>query len=206
MMTDDGNLGVLATPDDGIRLSSRQLWDEAARPAGPVTEPPESGYTRYGRQASASLVGVHNHLREELAAVRDLIAQVASGAADAGQARSAISQMTMRQNNWTMGAYCASYCRLVTMHHSVEDALLFPQLRERSSELAAVIDRLKEEHVAIHDVLEALDQALVAHVANPGDLGELQDVVDLLTDGLLSHLAYEERELIGPLARYGYVG
>jgi hypothetical protein len=28
--------------------------------------------------------------------------------------------------------------------------------------------------------------------------------VDLLTDTLLSHLAYEERELIGPLARHGF--
>jgi hypothetical protein len=29
--------------------------------------------------------------------------------------------------------------------------------------------------------------------------------VDLLTDPLLSHLSYEERELVGPIARYGMV-
>jgi hypothetical protein len=29
-------------------------------------------------------------------------------------------------------------------------------------------------------------------------------VVDLLTDTLLSHLSYEERELVEPLARLGY--
>ena len=28
--------------------------------------------------------------------------------------------------------------------------------------------------------------------------------VDLLTDTLLSHLAYEERELLQPLARHGF--
>ena len=33
---------------------------------------------------------------------------------------------------------------------------------------------------------------------------DLQDAVDLLTDTLLSHLAYEERELLHPLARHGF--
>jgi hypothetical protein len=33
---------------------------------------------------------------------------------------------------------------------------------------------------------------------------ELQDVADLLSDTLLSHLAYEESELIEPLARFGF--
>jgi hypothetical protein len=28
--------------------------------------------------------------------------------------------------------------------------------------------------------------------------------MDVLTDALLSHFAYEERELIEPLARFGY--
>jgi hypothetical protein len=31
----------------------------------------------------------------------------------------------------------------------------------------------------------------------------VQASLDLLTDTLLSHLAYEERELIGPLSRHG---
>lgn len=34
-------------------------------------------------------------------------------------------------------------------------------------------------------------------------LDELQRAVDLLTDALLSHLAYEERELFDPLALHG---
>lgn len=37
-----------------------------------------------------------------------------------------------------------------------------------------------------------------------GAIGRLQDVVYLLADSLLSHLAYEERELLHPLARYGF--
>ena len=130
--------------------------------------------------------------------------QVTTGALDAGAARSAIATMTMRQNNWTVGAYCASYCRLVTTHHSLEDQALFPRLRDADPRLAPVVDRLQEEHVVIHDVLERVDRALVDFVGGPDYGGHLLGAVDLLTDTLLSHLSYEERELVEPLARLGY--
>jgi len=42
---------------------------------------------------------------------------------------------------------------------------------------------------------------MVGLVGRPGDLGEVQAAVDLLSDTLLSHLSYEERELVEPLAR-----
>jgi DNA invertase Pin-like site-specific DNA recombinase len=67
-----------------------------------------------------------------------------------------------------------------------------------------VIDRLQEEHVAIHEVLERLDRALVAFVAGPDGAKQLNSAVDLLTDTLLSHLSYEERELVEPLSRLGF--
>jgi hemerythrin-like domain-containing protein len=143
-------------------------------------------------------------LREELAAIRDLITQVQKGAIDAAQARSELNQMTLRQNSWTLGAYCESYCRVVTQHHSIEDAAVFPHLRTAEPGLGPVLDRLSEEHRLIHQVIDAVDRALTGYISHPDDLTGLQDVTDLLTDTLLSHLAYEERELIEPLARYGF--
>jgi hypothetical protein len=198
-----GKLGVEPTPDDGTRLSSTRLWDEATRPTRPAA-PAGRGYTPAGRAAGGQLVQVHDMLRRELAAIRDLITQVQKGAIDAGQARSELSQMTMRQNNWTLGAYCESYCRVVTQHHSIEDAAVFPYLRTAEPGLGPVLDRLSEEHGRIHQVIESVDRALVRYITHPDDLTELQDLTDLLTDTLLSHLAYEERELIEPLARYGF--
>jgi hemerythrin-like domain-containing protein len=135
--------------------------------------------------------------------VRDLVEQVAAGSMGVGQARSEINTMTMRQNNWTLGVYCESYCRLVTTHHSIEDQALFPQLRRADPRLAPVVDRLAQEHRTIHDVLEGVDQALVALVDGSGDIAGLRRAVDLLDDTLLSHLSYEERELVEPLARLG---
>lgn len=192
--------GVLPTRDDGVRLTDRLPWDESARPVAPE---PSGGttYTRQGRSYAQHLIDVHDHLRAELNTVRDLIDQVRRGAIDAGQARSAINQMTMRQNSWTLGAYCASYCRVVTQHHTLEDQALFPSLRRQHAGLGPVIDRLTDEHKMIHQVLEAVDRALVSFANQPGNVEELQGAVDLLTDAMLSHLAYEERELVEPMAR-----
>jgi hypothetical protein len=81
---------------------------------------------------------------------------------------------------------------------------MFPQLRHADRRLEPVIDRLQLEHEVIHEVLEDVDRALVALVAAPvAGLPGLRAAVDLLSDALLSHLSYEERELVEPLARLG---
>ncbi|WP_340536835.1 LLM class flavin-dependent oxidoreductase [Nocardioides sp. GXZ039] len=200
----DTSLPVPATPDDGTRLSGERVWDESTRPTRP--EPAGQDYRPDQRAAAQHLVDIHDHLRGELAQVRDVLAQVRSGSMDVGSARSAINTMTMRQNNWTLGAYCEAYCRVVTGHHTLEDTAVFPHLRHADPGLAPVLDRLVEEHHVIHDVLDRFDRALVALVADEDGtaLDGVEDAVDLLSDTLLSHLAYEERELLGPLARFGY--
>ncbi len=196
-------LGVEPTPDDGRRLSTEQVWDESTRPTGPVPDTDRS-YPPHDRVVGQHLVDVHDGLRAELVQLRGLIEQVAAGAMDAGSARSHIAEMTLRQNDWTLGAYCASYCRIVTTHHTIEDQSMLPHLRSADPRLAPVVDRLQEEHVVIHDLLERVDRALVGLVSDPVDgMAALRAAVDRLTDGLLSHLSYEERELVEPLARLG---
>lgn len=107
----------------------------------------------------------------------------------------------MRQNSWTLGAYCESYCRVVALHHTIEDQAVFPRLRAAAPGIDAVVDRLSLEHHVIAGVLEEVDGALVDLVTDPGRISAVDDAVDLLSDSLLSHLSYEERQLVGPLAR-----
>jgi hypothetical protein len=199
-----GGFTVVPTPPPAVRRSAVQLLDESDRPTGPALDP-ERTYTPYQLSSGQHLIDVHDHLRAELEQIRDLVEQVAAGSIGVGQARSHINTMTMRQNNWTLGTYCESYCRLVTTHHSLEDASLFPHLRRADSALVPVVDRLEEEHRVIHDVLEGVDKALVALVDGTGSIDGLRAAVDLLDDTLLSHLSYEERELVEPLARLGIV-
>ncbi|WP_249138739.1 LLM class flavin-dependent oxidoreductase [Phycicoccus avicenniae] len=191
------------TADDGTRLTGDLPWDEPARPRYPV---PDDGheYAPHELAVPRNLVAIHDHLRAELDQVRDIVDQVARGAMTVGSARSHINAMTMRQNQWTLGAYCESYCRVVTQHHTIEDVSMLPHLREADPAVGPVVDRLQEEHEVIADVLDDVDRALVALVSeDDGAMDRLRHVVDLLTDVLRSHLAYEERELAHPLARHG---
>jgi hypothetical protein len=161
--------------------------------------------------AGQHLVDIHDGLRAELDQIRDVLAQVRQGHLTVGQARSAVNTVTMRQNNWTLGAYCEAYCRFVTGHHTLEDRSVFPHLRRTEPSLGPVLDRLQEEHEVIHGVLEEFDRALVRLVTDDGTgaageaaLAEVQRVVDELSKTLLDHLAYEEEHLVEPLDRHGF--
>jgi alkanesulfonate monooxygenase SsuD/methylene tetrahydromethanopterin reductase-like flavin-dependent oxidoreductase (luciferase family) len=200
-----GRLGVVPTPDDGVRLSAETVWDESARPLAPAPDP-AARYGESDRSYARELVGVHDHLRSELAELRAMIAQVAAGSLDVATARSEINKLTMRQNQWTVGAYCESYCRLVGLHHTIESTQLFPGLSRLDGRLTPVTERLHAEHEIIAGLLSRVDAALVALVTDPvAGMPAVEASVDLLTDALLSHLSYEEHQLLEPLARFGPV-
>jgi hemerythrin-like domain-containing protein len=175
--------------------------DEATRPRGPRHDGAKT--TRGGEASAQMLVNVHAHLRSELEQIRGVVAEVASGHSSPALARSLINRMSMRQNYWSLGAFCATYCRVLTIHHAIEDSNLFVDLQSRDAELAPVIERLSEEHEVVAAVLTRLDAALVAMVDDPQQLAEVQTEVERLADILLSHLDYEEEELLGPIARLG---
>lgn len=195
--------GIAPTAAPTTRHSDRTVLDEATRPSS--AEPaPEVAFSRRGLAVGRHLVEVHDHYRQEMLQIRDLLEQVRAGAAAIGDARSEINTMTIRANDWTLGGYCQAQCVSLTQHHSMESGGIFPHLRGSQADLAAVIDRLDSEHRAIHELLEAMDAALVHLARNPTDYGPISESVDLLTDTLTSHFAYEERELIAPLARHGF--
>ncbi len=125
------------------------------------------------------------------------------GSVGPGSARSAINEMTMRQNNWTVGAYCAAYCRVVTTHHAIEDQALFPRLRRADPRLARSSTgsprntwsstRCSTRWTAPWSTSSPIRRPASSYGAR----------ADELSDTLLSHLSYEERELVEPLARLG---
>jgi hypothetical protein len=198
---DDG-LGVAPTPAPYGAAATAEWWDESERPS---LEPSvDATYSELGRAVGQHLVDVHDHLRGELMQLRELIEQLRIGAVDPARARAFVSRMTIRQNNWTVGAYCASYCRVVTQHHSMEDVGIFPHLRASEPALAPVLDRLAAEHLIIHGVLEAVDRAFVTFIGDPGDFTAIDTAIEALDHTLLSHLAYEESQLCEPLARHGF--
>jgi iron-sulfur cluster repair protein YtfE (RIC family) len=196
-------LGVTPTPDDGIRLSSTPPWNETERPHRERSGP-DADYTRRGRLVDQHLIDVHDMLRSQLGELRSVLSQVREGALGAGDARAALNDMALRQNDWTLGAFCARYCGAVTQHHGLEDDAIFPHLARSEPALSPVIDRLADEHLTIHDAVHAVDRALVDHINRPDSYEGIQSAIDFLTDALLSHLSYEEYEIVEPLSRLGF--
>lgn len=180
----------------GLPVQDRpQAVDLTGRPAG-------NGPGNY-----RSLVEIHDHLRGELTQIRQAAIEVGAGVLPPAAARDLINRMTMRQNRWTLGSFCAAYCRVVTIHHTIEDTSMFPALAAVAPELDPVLQRLAAEHEVIADVLDRFDRALVLlvvegaaagvapEVPTTDGPGEIARLAAELSDLLLSHLAYEEDEL-----------
>ncbi|HEY3872199.1 MAG TPA: LLM class flavin-dependent oxidoreductase [Actinocrinis sp.] len=171
----------------------------AARPTAP--KHPDAPTTPVGRASASFLVEIHDHLRRELAEIRRALEQLATGQLGPDGLRSVIHQTTMRQNYWSVGSFCATYCRLLTLHHGVEDHQTFADVRAFEPALDPVLTRLGEEHELIAELLTRLDSALVALLSDPKHLATVTQEYDNLAEFLQSHLDYEEQELLGPLAR-----
>lgn len=166
-------------------------WDEAARPVPP--EYPEAGP---GQQlAGEHLRAVHEMYRGGLETVAAVVAAVVDGTAPVGQARAALHGLGLTEQYQRLGSFCGQICQAVRAHHAIEDTHLYPPLRAADDRLGPVLDRLDEEHVVVHDLLERLDASLVALAGAPSDLTRLRRVVEefrRLRELLLSHFTYEE--------------
>jgi deazaflavin-dependent oxidoreductase (nitroreductase family) len=118
----------------------------------------------------AALKLIHDAFRRELALIRKEFAS-------AGPSLGA----QLRIN-------CLTMCQGLRNHHTGEDMGMFPHLARKSPELAAVIDKLRDEHLKLAALVSALQEAV------SGGSGAAE--VDLLIDELENHLLYEESVLI----------
>ncbi|KAB2967692.1 ATP-binding cassette domain-containing protein [Zoogloea sp.] len=91
------------------------------------------------------------------------------------------------------------------VHHPKEDDFLFPVLRQRSTEAAAVLDRLQAEHRHGHARLDALRQALAASAVDAAGRRDFAAALRGYTQGLKGHIRSEETDVI-PLARQVLTG
>ncbi len=133
------------------------------------------------RAGGAQLLAAHAQLREQLAGVRAALT-------GAGPAGAALGDQ-LRRN-------CLAYCHGLRLHHLTENGT-FTALQEAFPHLAPVIDRLREEHVAVDEALTALAALLDRGPDVPRErvLAELERTVA----GLEDHFAREEAELLPAL-------
>ena len=157
---------VTPTPDDGTRVAPSRSGTSRAGPRGRARARRALHARPAGRRPAPDRRARRPARRAGAPARAG--AQLEQGDVDPSAVRSFLNRMTIRQNNWTLGVYCASYCRIVTGHHTLEDRSVFPHLKARAPGLGDVIDRLQEEHEVIADLLERIDAAIVALVSSEG--------------------------------------
>jgi hypothetical protein len=99
----------------------------------------------------------------------------------------------------------ARHARLILggldMHHTGEDALLWPKLLERAAPSADLIHRMEVQHHRVEELIAQLNQALPRWEAEarPAVTEEVASTFDALRFALLEHLDEEERHIL-PLA------
>lgn len=134
--------------------------------------------------------------------VVERVQRVRRGAADIGDARAAIHDLSLRGRLESLGNLCGQFCRFVTVHHTIEDSAMFPDLA-RQPDYRPVVEKLAAEHRVIHGHLVALDEVLMRLGDDPDALDDLHAAVGVLAADLSSHFAYEEEELAEPMGLGG---
>jgi len=147
--------------------------------------PASSDAARYGAGDAdlTIMLAAHAAFRRDLA----LLAQAATFAdlPDPGRRASV-------QAGWEL------FKRQLHLHHTAEDAIVWPALRERltgSDQAQSVLDAMEAEHQQIDPLLAAVDGAFArAQEGHRSDARAIGDVVDALATSLTRHLAHEERD------------
>jgi hypothetical protein len=167
--------------------------DDATRPTVPRLE----GLTPAQRAPGEHLKEVHDHLRENMRAIRAIMQRAAQGLVTQAEVAAETESLGLVANFRRFGTLCGQHCRIVNTHHSMEDAYVFPALASQSEGYRRVAERLQAEHHVVHALLlkqlEALDR--LAASPSPQSFAEAREVYDALERVLLSHLGYEEDQI-----------
>ncbi|HET8524492.1 MAG TPA: hemerythrin domain-containing protein [Thermomicrobiales bacterium] len=145
------------------------------------------------------LLAIHAYLRRDLQTVRRLADEARNGLSpDAILAE--IRELKTNSPLWRLKFGCMHYCRFVHAHHTIEDAAVFPMVRKHDPSLSGMVDRLEEDHLAVHHITERIAAVADEVVTDASGERRSQLVAALsdLEDHLLAHLALEEKTL-GPL-------
>jgi hypothetical protein len=173
-------------------FDSLPRFDENARPSWSFEAVPS------GSGLGQRLIEVHNRIRHETEALLGSVAEVMAGTGTPETARSALQALSVRQNYPALGGFCSGYCELLTIHHTLEDQKVFPGLGRAHPDLQPILKQLYDEHEVVAELIRLLDEALAAPAGDRSS-ETLKTVSGALAERLLSHLLYEESQLVAVL-------
>ncbi|GGL68334.1 hemerythrin domain-containing protein [Wenxinia marina] len=168
--------------------------ERGTRPAAP----PIAGVTPAQREAGGHLAAIHRYHLMEIARLTRVMDALEAGEYQPGKLAETLHETQMLQNLRAVGTLCGRECMALTAHHDIEEAHMFPGLSAVGvAALTAVVDRLKEEHLVVHELLHRFEEAARALDAAPGadTFADARAVLEKLAQVVASHFGYEETEL-----------
>lgn len=160
--------------------------------------PPIKGATDHDRAAGRQLAAIHRHYLMDLGRIARLMERIEAGDAPPAALADIVLHSDMSRNLSAFGTICGQACHVLMMHHNIEEGHMFPGIHGPAGEgIRAVVDRLREEHKVIHELLDRLAVAAKALAAEATDkrFEEVRAVYRALFEAVRSHFKYEETEL-----------
>ena len=156
-----------------------------------------------GEAMVAELRLIHDMIRHDLGVVRQMAADAQAGSPP-GAIRGAIGALATRSPVWQLKSGCLRHCRFVHLHHSLESAALFPELRRANPGLNQVVDKLEADHARVAQLLTEVEAAAedLGQPTGSGSRERLADALHTLSNELLAHLAYEEEQISATLSTF----
>ena len=104
----------------------------------------------------------------------------------------------------TVAEYVGFHLDGLEAHHSSEDELIWPLLRERASMSDALVSRMEDQHAGLHDVLDTTRHELAGWGTAPTAerAGALATTLGTVLDRLSEHLTEEERDVVPLIAAH----
>ncbi|HEY4868883.1 MAG TPA: hemerythrin domain-containing protein [Candidatus Dormibacteraeota bacterium] len=158
--------------------------------------------TAHGRILFETLLAIHAMLRRDLGTVRRLAADVIAGIPARGVSEG-LDALRSDGLLWQFPGSCLRYCSIVHLHHRLEDAEFFGELEEANPEIQPVVARLRADHRAVSDHLDAVEAAAraLAEKDNAEVRRSVAVALEVLEERLLAHLEYEERNIASTARR-----
>ena len=161
--------------------------------------------TEAEQRAGLHLATIHRmHLRD-MQRLAHVLEQVEQGAVSPEVFAQEVSNLELTHNMRTFGTMCGRECQVLTFHHDAEEHMIFPQLEQQNIQaLSRVVDRLKQEHLIVHELITRLETATQALVQNPDEqnFARTKATFAQLHTVVVSHFGYEEIELREALGRF----
>ncbi len=176
--------------------------DYGTRPTMPAMPEATDNDRRMGRRLAA----IHRMHLNDVGRIGIVLDRIEAGEASGKDLSDALTSAEFAQNVRQFGSLCGRECKVLNGHHDIEEYALFPELATKGNDaLRAVVERLKEEHKVVHELLVRLERAAMALMfeVDAEKFNEARALFRQLETVVQSHFGYEETQLEEAIGVYG---